>query len=349
MDVDEDVSSICESAVSRCDCSSRGNRPIRLRKWEKRVYNLATHIMQVVYSSYLTAAKPNRTFLMLSTVQYSKQTMSPAINTNTKQYFCFVHSKRYRRDADCQSGWPAQRTGRSPKLSTFAKHRKDFYFMFIMLTVSCSAYSWTICALKLLGAHDADDLQFSIISVNKRLDDWVTEPCLDTRKVQFPRKDGTATGQNTGVTTPKRNFGTSPRTEIEGEMLNGSSVMAAALQKKMSRKRKVSILQERSQWFALEEYVFTADIRLTKIVAPSEMDKHLKCSPTSHRPNVFVVLVLVFYAFRLLNCMRYTRRHLESRPLFVCRILLFCAVHFPSTINTNWPWTTEFIRRLHRA
>lgn len=37
--------------------------------------------------------------------------------------------------------------------------------------------------------------------VNKRLDEWVTEESLDTRKVHFPRKDG---GSNTGVSTPKK-------------------------------------------------------------------------------------------------------------------------------------------------
>lgn len=89
--------------------------------------------------------------------------------------------------------------------------------------------------------------------VNKRLDEWVTEEFLDTRKVQFPRKDGTTTGQNTGVTTPKKQIlssggglpisvpsrPTSPKTDGDGELVNGSAVMAAALQKKMSRKRKV--------------------------------------------------------------------------------------------------------------
>lgn len=84
-------------------------------------------------------------------------------------------------------------------------------------------------------------------AVNKRLDDWVTEEHLDTRKVQFPRKDGTTTGQNTGATTPKRfsisaiSRPTSPKADTDGDLVNGNAVMAAALQKKISRKRKVSI------------------------------------------------------------------------------------------------------------
>lgn len=93
-----------------------------------------------------------------------------------------------------------------------------------------------------------------LFAVNKRLDDWVTEEHLDTRKVQFPRKDGSTTGQNTGVTTPKRFISnsmgplgsnstasrpTSPKAEIDSDLVNGNSVMAAAIQKKINRKRKV--------------------------------------------------------------------------------------------------------------
>lgn len=39
------------------------------------------------------------------------------------------------------------------------------------------------------------------ITVNKRLDEWVGESWLDTRKVQFPRRDGAPTA---GTTTPKK-------------------------------------------------------------------------------------------------------------------------------------------------
>jgi hypothetical protein len=39
------------------------------------------------------------------------------------------------------------------------------------------------------------------VDFNKRLDEWVTEESLDTRKVHFPRRDG---GSNTGVSTPKK-------------------------------------------------------------------------------------------------------------------------------------------------
>lgn len=39
------------------------------------------------------------------------------------------------------------------------------------------------------------------VDFNKRLDEWVGESWLDTRKVQFPRRDGVSTG---GTTTPKK-------------------------------------------------------------------------------------------------------------------------------------------------
>lgn len=76
------------------------------------------------------------------------------------------------------------------------------------------------------------------------MDEWVPEEDLDTRKVQFPRKDGLTTGQNTtGVSTPKRLISTSRPTSpvhhhIPDVQVNGSAVLAAALQKKINRKRK---------------------------------------------------------------------------------------------------------------
>ncbi|XP_008192200.1 histone acetyltransferase Tip60 [Tribolium castaneum] len=84
------------------------------------------------------------------------------------------------------------------------------------------------------------------VDFNKRLDEWVTEESLDTRKVHFPRRDG---GSNTGVSTPKKiHIGgggaigsvsrpSSPVTAAS-ELVNGSAVLAAALQKRINRKRK---------------------------------------------------------------------------------------------------------------
>ncbi|CAD7087730.1 unnamed protein product [Hermetia illucens] len=90
------------------------------------------------------------------------------------------------------------------------------------------------------------------VDFNKRLDEWVSEDYLDTRKVQFPRRDGTATGQNTGVTTPKKfshsvtgpaSRPTSPISLPNNDIVNGSAVLAAALQKKMNRKRKATVVE----------------------------------------------------------------------------------------------------------
>lgn len=87
-------------------------------------------------------------------------------------------------------------------------------------------------------------LNNNCILVNKRLDEWVTEESLDTRKVHFPRKDG---GSNTGVSTPKKiQIGSGgggaisrPTSPVNNsELLNGNAVLAAALQKRINRKRK---------------------------------------------------------------------------------------------------------------
>ncbi|CAG2058947.1 unnamed protein product [Timema podura] len=86
--------------------------------------------------------------------------------------------------------------------------------------------------------------------LNKRLDEWVTEERLDTRKVQFPRRDGSS--QGTGMSTPKKigmggsgtNGPSRPGSPVGGELVNGSAVLAAALQKKMSRKRKGPSLEK---------------------------------------------------------------------------------------------------------
>lgn len=85
------------------------------------------------------------------------------------------------------------------------------------------------------------------VDFNKRLDEWVTEESLDTRKVHFPRKDN---GPGTEVSTPKKThigsgISTSAQTSRPAspvlnnvELLNGNAVLAAALQKKINRKRK---------------------------------------------------------------------------------------------------------------
>ncbi|CAB0011596.1 unnamed protein product [Nesidiocoris tenuis] len=110
------------------------------------------------------------------------------------------------------------------------------------------------------------------VDYNKRLDEWVTESRLDTRKIQYPRKDGpnsAGTGVNTpikklgagtsaaapavpvpvtgsvpGATTPQAATPAScsrPSSPVGGssELVNGNAVLAAALNKKMSRKKKV--------------------------------------------------------------------------------------------------------------
>jgi len=91
------------------------------------------------------------------------------------------------------------------------------------------------------------------IDFNKRLDDWVTEDFLDTRKIQFPRKDGTQAG--TGLSTPKKveKGGTTGSSRPSSPLaassasdltVNGSALLAAALQKRNGRKRKIGAKDE---------------------------------------------------------------------------------------------------------
>lgn len=87
--------------------------------------------------------------------------------------------------------------------------------------------------------------------VNKRLDDWVPEEYLDTRKIQFPRKDGTQAG--TGLSTPKKVGGTTGSSRPSSPLaassaadltVNGSVLLAAAIQKRNGRKRKIGEKEE---------------------------------------------------------------------------------------------------------
>uniref|UniRef100_A0A146MAG5 histone acetyltransferase n=1 Tax=Lygus hesperus TaxID=30085 RepID=A0A146MAG5_LYGHE len=91
------------------------------------------------------------------------------------------------------------------------------------------------------------------VDYNKRLDEWVTEARLDTRKIQYPRKDGQSNA-GTGVNTPIKKLGSGTATVPAvpapaassrpsspvgpSELVNGNAVLAAALNKKMNRKRK---------------------------------------------------------------------------------------------------------------
>lgn len=72
------------------------------------------------------------------------------------------------------------------------------------------------------------------------------EDYLDCRKIQFPRKDGTQGG--TGLSTPKKVGGTTGSSRPSSPLgtsglsdvtVNGSALLAAALQKRNGRKRKI--------------------------------------------------------------------------------------------------------------
>ncbi|KAK4023676.1 hypothetical protein OUZ56_009075 [Daphnia magna] len=102
-----------------------------------------------------------------------------------------------------------------------------------------------VCNIRMFYVH--------YIDFNKRLDDWVSEDFLDTRKIQFPRKDGTQVG--TGLSTPKKVGGTTGSSRPSSPLgvsgasdltVNGSALLAAAIQKRNGRKRKIGDKEEPS-------------------------------------------------------------------------------------------------------
>ncbi|XP_025836060.1 histone acetyltransferase Tip60 isoform X2 [Agrilus planipennis] len=117
---------------------------------------------------------------------------------------------------------------------------------------------WPLAELVSLKEENGKKLYYvHYVDFNKRLDEWVGEESLDTRKVHFPRRDG---GSNTGVSTPKKiHIGAGgpisrPSSPVfSNELVNGNAVLAAALQKRINRKRKGPTLEnEDSQEGALQ-------------------------------------------------------------------------------------------------
>ncbi|KAK7083748.1 3-ketoacyl-CoA thiolase 5, peroxisomal [Halocaridina rubra] len=87
------------------------------------------------------------------------------------------------------------------------------------------------------------------IDYNKRLDEWVEEDRLDTRKIQYPRRD-LASGTTTGLNTPKKTLTgtTNSRPSSPGlipDPITGPSVLAALQQKQQkNRKRKLDLNED---------------------------------------------------------------------------------------------------------
>ncbi|XP_057329052.1 histone acetyltransferase Tip60 [Microplitis mediator] len=105
-----------------------------------------------------------------------------------------------------------------------------------------STNDWTLA--ELISVKEVMGVKYyyvHYVDFNKRLDEWVTEDCLDTRKVQYPHRDG-ATAPGTGCATPKKHSRPPSPSSIIAEPVNGSAVLQAALQKRISRKRKGTFL-----------------------------------------------------------------------------------------------------------
>ncbi|ROT85942.1 putative histone acetyltransferase Tip60 isoform X2 [Penaeus vannamei] len=123
------------------------------------------------------------------------------------------------------------------------------------------------------------------IDYNKRLDEWVDEDRLDTRKIQYPRRD-LASGTTTGLNTPKKTLtGTtnsrpsSPGLTPAQDPITGPSVLAA-LQQKQQKNRKRKLDQSEVRYHQLGCPFTCCVIEGTPIIWV------LKVAPTVHRGNI---------------------------------------------------------------
>ncbi|XP_026292645.1 histone acetyltransferase Tip60 isoform X1 [Frankliniella occidentalis] len=140
---------------------------------------------------------------------------------------------------------------------------------------------WPLAEIVSIRGSTASDLSFYVhyVDFNKRLDEWVSVERLDTRKVQYPRRDGQP---GTGVNTPKKttilgsnSIGPSsrPTSPISDPLTNGGgAALAAALHKKINRKRKGTTEN---------------DVPLTPtpvpIPTPPVEEERLPATPTNHK------------------------------------------------------------------
>ncbi|CAL4106675.1 unnamed protein product, partial [Meganyctiphanes norvegica] len=125
---------------------------------------------------------------------------------------------------------------------------------------------WPLAEIISIKDEPPSGKQFYVhfIDYNKRLDEWVDEDRLDTRKIQYPRRDLASSG-TTGLNTPKKSTTNSsrPTSPILGndQMITGPSVLAALQQKqqKNNRKRKLDQTEIKLSPFLPIEVGLTAE------------------------------------------------------------------------------------------
>jgi len=114
------------------------------------------------------------------------------------------------------------------------------------------AEEWPMAEILSIRTIDGGVNQYYVhfVDYNKRLDEWVNEDRLDTRKVEPPplAKDDKTTGINTPIrrtvslatsTVPSRpSSPPTPASSTFDNVVTGTNVLAAALQKKNARKRR---------------------------------------------------------------------------------------------------------------
>ncbi|XP_066976921.1 histone acetyltransferase Tip60 isoform X6 [Macrobrachium rosenbergii] len=123
------------------------------------------------------------------------------------------------------------------------------------------------------------------IDYNKRLDEWVEEDRLDTRKIQYPRRDLAST-TTTGLNTPKKLTGTTnSRPSSPGlvpDPITGPSVLAALQQKQQkNRKRKLDLNEEITEL----DCVYICEFCLKYRKSRKCLQRHLQKCPFKHPPG----------------------------------------------------------------
>jgi len=122
------------------------------------------------------------------------------------------------------------------------------------------------------------------VDYNKRLDEWVTDDRLDTRKIEPPtgkedkdkshmNTNATATGLNTpkklaSLTSGATSRPPSPGVE-ENNLVTGPTVLQAALRKKTAQKRKSQSSTETQEPPVSESSLFSSSVESSVAVAPS--------------------------------------------------------------------------------
>lgn len=110
-----------------------------------------------------------------------------------------------------------------------------------------NSQEWPLAeVIKIAKKENERKFYIHYIDYNKRLDEWVAEDRLDTRKIQYPQRDLNAAGLSTANTPhgrPVSSRPASPGPSTNQDPITGPSVLAA-LHQKQHKKRKLDLIED---------------------------------------------------------------------------------------------------------